>query len=412
MKRQDDIIIVGAGIAGLTLGLLLTRSGAGYRITILDRRRGIHPVLKPEILQPRGLEILSELGVLDALLQEPIQRCEAFNFYRMGGSLLCRTDYRVLRHPYPYTVIAFPHITQKVLLERLREYENVEIHWGTEVQDLIRSGDQVVGVRAVTHGQDQEFLASVVVGTDGKQSKVRQLMGVPYQVHQYPDAFIAMPIERPKEFGSEGRYYLGRRSILGLFPASVTALCAVYMVPYPYLTSLPMQDLNRLKEAIRRIDPVVGESLKSVTSWDQVDRFVCMRVKAHRWVADGAALLGDAAHAVFPHVAQGSTQAMEDARVLTQVLDTCFQHGDFTAQALSPYEQARSAPVARLQRLADEYVWLWNTGNPILTRLRDRIFTHIGRNERLMYKTIANEAGLRAEPLTWRERMQALAGVW
>lgn len=411
MRSRNDIIIVGAGIAGLALGLLLARSGRGYRITILDRRQEIGPVLKPEILQPRGLEILSELGVLNALLQEPIQRCDAFNFYQIGGRQLCRANYQVLRHPYPYALIAYPHITQKVLLERLQECEGVEVQWDTEVQQLLYDGTRVIGVCAASGGKRQAIRASVVVGADGKYSRVRQLLGIPAQLHCYSDAFLSLHLDRPQEFGLEVRYYLGRRCILGLFPVSANHFCALYMVPHDYLTSLPLQDLVGLRTAIQKIDPIVSGALKAVTCWEQVGRFPCLRVKADRWVADGAALLGDAVHAVFPHVAQGSTQAIEDAHVLAQVLDTCFQQGDFRAQALAPYERDRRAPVARLQRLADEYVWLWNTGNPILAWLRDRIFANIGRNARLMYKTVANEAGLQAEPLTWWERMQAIAGV-
>ena len=73
-------------------------------------------------------------------------------------------------------------------------------------------------------------------------------------------------------------------------------------------------------------------------------------------------------------------------------------------------EKARVIPVAKLQKLADEYVWLWNAGNPILCHLRDRIFSNMDKNRHLMYKTIANEAGLQSEPLTVYERLKAIVG--
>lgn len=55
----------------------------------------------------------------------------------------------------------------------------------------------------------------------------------------------------------------------------------------------------------------------------------CFRVRCRRWVTDGAALIGDAAHAMNPHVAQGRNTAMEDGIVLAEVLEECFRKGDF-----------------------------------------------------------------------------------
>ncbi|MDC4226010.1 MAG: FAD-dependent monooxygenase [Candidatus Manganitrophus sp.] len=60
----------------------------------------------------------------------------------------------------------------------------------------------------------------------------------------------------------------------------------------------------------------------------------CFRVQeCRRWVTEGAALIGDAAHAMNPHVAQGRNTAMEDGLVLAEVLEECFRKGDFSAEA-------------------------------------------------------------------------------
>ena len=134
-----------------------------------------------------------------------------------------------------------------------------------------------------------------------------------------------------------------------------------------------------------------------------------MRVRTAKWVVDGAALLGDAAHACHPHVAQGTFQAMADGKVLAEVLDTsCFGRGDFSARALSPYEETRRPVIERVQRVADEYVWLWETGNPLVAWLRDRIFRNIGDRPHLLQRVAATEAGIDSSPLTFVERLQAL----
>jgi hypothetical protein len=51
-----------------------------------------------------------------------------------------------------------------------------------------------------------------------------------------------------------------------------------------------------------------------------------------------------------------------------------------------------------LQRLADEQVLFWNTGNPLLAFLRDRSFRTLDRNSRLRYRVLSTTAGLRSQP--------------
>ena len=51
-----------------------------------------------------------------------------------------------------------------------------------------------------------------------------------------------------------------------------------------------------------------------------------------------------------------------------------------------------------LQRLADEQVMWWNTGNPVLALLRDRVFRTLDRNARLRYRVLSTTAGLRTSP--------------
>jgi hypothetical protein len=48
-----------------------------------------------------------------------------------------------------------------------------------------------------------------------------------------------------------------------------------------------------------------------------------------------------------------------------------------------------------LQRLADQQVFYWNTGNPLVAFLRDRVFQTLDRNERLRYQVLSTTAGLR-----------------
>jgi 6-methylpretetramide 4-monooxygenase len=115
-------------------------------------------------------------------------------------------------------------------------------------------------------------------------------------------------------------------------------------------------------------------------------------------VADGAVLIGDAAHAMNPHASQGRMQAMVDAMTLADLLPECLKVNDYSAARLKRYEELRRPHVAMLQKLADEQVLFWNTANPIIGFLRDRVFSTLDRNARLRYRVLSTTAGFRKDP--------------
>lgn len=406
---SSDVLIIGAGVGGLSLALRL--ASKGYRVRILQQQEP-SPAFRPEVVQPAALQAFAELGLLERLKAKRVARVERFHFSQIQGKPLCRVDYRILDHPYPYALIALPGQTRRVLLGRLRAHSKVHIHWGARFTSVLRRGAQVIGAMAVEGDQEREFHALVTVGADGSHSRLREALGLTCRVRRYPNAFLGWLVDRPaglaRVFDHQVGYYLGRGEILGIFPCAPATLCLLYMVPADDARGMPEQRLDALKSRIASIEPRLRDSLASLTAWEQVSRLIPVQVRAAQWVTEGAALLGDAAHACHPHVAQGSFQAMEDGKVLATVLETCFERGKFSARELAPYEQARRPAVERLQHVANEYVWLWETKNPVLVRLRDRIFRNVGDRPELLYKVAATEAGIDSRPLTFRERLQAL----
>jgi len=122
------------------------------------------------------------------------------------------------------------------------------------------------------------------------------------------------------------------------------------------------------------------------------------RTRARTWVTNGAVLIGDAAHGMNPHASQGRMQAMVDATVLADLIPSCLAEDNFGESRLKVYEQQRRPKVEMLQRLADEEAFVWNTGNPVLAWLRNRVFFTIDKNQRLKYQVLTATAGLRETP--------------
>ena len=83
---------------------------------------------------------------------------------------------------------------------------------------------------------------------------------------------------------------------------------------------------------------------------------------------------------------------------LAEMIPSCLADGDCSASRLRNYETTRRQHVSMLQRLADQQVFFWNTGNPLIAWLRDRVFQTLDRNPRLRYQVLTTTAGLRQRP--------------
>ncbi len=407
MKLSCDIVIVGAGAGGLLLALAL--EGKGYSIVIVEQHPGpMKSSRRGELLQPCGIKILDRFGLLGLICSGGAHETHQFHFLRIGGPRLSSMDYQQLPPPYNYALITQPHIVQAVILDRLAHVRQIEILWGTVFASLRWDGPHIRGIRAVRGAEEIEIEAPLVIGADGVESMVRKAIGIPYQKHSYRDSYFTMLLDRPSGFDRDARFYVGRRQILGLFPVSGEKLYLFYMIPDVAVQDYQRRSLEDLKNALIAIDLILRNPLKGLASWEQVALMPCYLVTAQTWVKDGVVLLGDAVHAMNPHMAQGRNQAMEDVMALAPVIESCFKRTDFSKDALLHYEQVRKPATLILQKMGDELTWLWNTGNPLLAWLRDRILKNIGQNPRLRRKTLSTVSGLAAQPFNLLDRLIAL----
>ncbi|HYM38057.1 MAG TPA: FAD-dependent monooxygenase [Nitrospiraceae bacterium] len=395
MTERTDVVIVGAGGGGAVLGLALAQKG--IKNIVLEQAPGPPAGLRGEILQPNGQQILDQLGVLKKLPADATRSVRHFHFCKVGGERLSTVDYGTLPPPYNRAIVTLPNVAHHVILEALGKAAPGSLRYGSTFKGLQREGGRVVGVDAERGGQAAAISAKLVVGADGAFSKVREALSIPTKLHLYREGYLIAILDSPDGL-DEGRYFVGRGKILGLFPAAGNKVYLFDMIPAGSMEQVKAQGIEaRVKKWIR-IDPSLEKTFRTLTDWKQTAYMPTGRVKTSTWVADGATLIGDAAHAMNPHASQGRMQAMADAMALADLIPKCLEKGDVSAATLGQFERRRRPQVEMLQRLADEQVIFWNASNPVLTFLRDRVFRTIGRNRRLSYKVLETTAGLRETP--------------
>ncbi len=405
MDIQTDVVIVGAGGGGGILGLLLAHKG--IKTLVLEKSPGPPTGLRGEILQPNGQQILDALHLLDNLPKEAVNPVRYFHFRQIGGKRLCTIDYDLLPKPYNRALVTLPNIVHHTVLEELEKQNPGGVWYDTSFTSLVQEGNTVKGVEADTHGKPVRISAKVVVGADGPFSRVREKLGIATQLHRYKESYLISILPCPEQL-EESQYFLGEKEILGIFPAAGHQVYVFFMIATDALQAVKQQGVEFLQRKWQAIYPDLGQTFKGLETWEQTAYMGTGRARAKTWVADGAVLIGDAAHGMNPHASQGRMQAMVDAVALADVLTTCFAQDTYSADALKVFENQRRPQVEMLQRLADEEVLFWNTANPLLAWLRNRVFSTIDHNLRLQYQVLTATAGLRkTPPFGMIDRLQA-----
>ncbi len=411
--ERTDVVVVGAGGGGAVLGLALAQQGIDA--LVLEQAPGPPGGVRGEILQPNGQEVMARLGLLNKLPAEAVRPLHRFNFYRAAqgednAERLCTVDYRELPPPFNQALVTLPNAVHHVILAALEARAPGRLRYGTTFRQLLREGSRVVGVEADQDGRALTVQAKLVVGADGALSKVREALGVRTRLHLYPDGYLIALLDDPggPQRIEEARYFVGRRTILGMFPAGGAKLYLFYLIPAGSMAQVKAAGLAALRKQWVTIAPSLQNCVQSLVDWNQTAYMPTGRVRTKTWVADGAVLIGDAAHAMNPHASQGRMQAMVDAMTLAELIPSWLERGDCSAQALAAFEQRRRPQVEMLQRNADEQVFFWNTGNPLLAWLRDRVFRTLDRNTRLRYRVLETTAGLRrTKPFGLLDRLMA-----
>src|SRR5438105_13887049 len=168
---QTTCCVAGGGPAGIMAGFLLAR--AGVKTVVLERHRDFFRDFRGDTIHPSTLQIMHELGLLEAFLKLPHQKVQSLR------GLVGNTEIQLADFSHLPTVCKFIALMPQwdflnFLAEQGRRYPGFDLHLETEATDLIVEDDRVIGLRAEGPGGPLEIRADLVVGADGRQSTVRE----------------------------------------------------------------------------------------------------------------------------------------------------------------------------------------------------------------------------------------------
>jgi salicylate hydroxylase len=342
------IAVIGAGIGGLSAAVSLRR--AGFAIDVYEQATELTEVGGGINMGPNATRVLRRLGLAEGLDRNGVCPAEIWARRWQDG----RTLQRAPLNPLCEELFGAPHMTihRRDLLAVIAAALPAEnIHLGCRLVGLETDGDRA----EARFANGMRIAADVLVGADGIHSTVREaLFGAEEPRFAGCVAYRGLvPVERIADLGLP----LGSQSWLGpgahLVHYFVSGGRLLNFVGWTEHDSWNREDwtdratIERALTAFEGWHPQVGRIIAAADTcfiWALFDRD-----PLPRWSVGPVTLLGDACHPMYPFMAQGAAQAIEDGAALAACLAA---NAADPAAALLRYERLRLPRVTRLQQMS------------------------------------------------------------
>ncbi|WP_027057542.1 FAD-dependent monooxygenase [Mesorhizobium loti] len=375
-KRSRQVIIAGAGVAGLTAALAFAERG--YAVQVYEQAQRLEAVGAGLQLSPNATRILRQLGVLDRLLPaavrpEAVVLKDARTLRQLARVPLGQAGESRWGAPY---LVAHRADLQSALMARVAEMPDIRLTLGGRVEK-IATGSHGVTATVVIGGKTAEEQGSLLVGADGVWSLVRALVD---------SKRMASPRSR---FSGElaWRATVAADSSAGPAFAAIGAVDCVttflhpgfHMVAYPVSKGDAFNlvaftkgeriadgwsghaDPSILAAAMRGTAPGLVKLVELAGPWLTWPLHTVEQTQP--WTtSNGIVLIGDAAHAMTPFAAQGAAMAIEDAAMLANIM------ADFPTdpmESLRIWENLRRPRIAKVARRGAVNRLAWHAAGPV-----------------------------------------------
>ena len=322
MPAVRNVLVAGGGAAGAATAILLAEGGVS--VELIDIKPDISALGSGITLQGNALRVLRSLGVWEQI------RDQGYAFDTLGlrapdpnGTLIVELDdIRTGGPDLPATLGMYRPTLAKIMLERAAAV-GVKIRFGTTYTSLDQeSPDRDEGGVAVTFADGSAGRYDLVIGADGIRSWTRRMLGINLETVGTGMGIWRAFTARPASVTRTDLFYGGPSYIAGYCPTGEDTLYAYVVEDAQDRSTLsPEQSLGVMRSLSEAYHGPWDDIRATLTDPSRVNyTWFESHVLDAPWHRGRVVLIGDAAHACPPTLAQGAAQALEDASVLAELL--------------------------------------------------------------------------------------------
>ena len=371
---QQQVIIVGGGMVGLSLALMLAKSNIAVKLLEAVK----YPNYDDENVAPyhssfdarntalsrRSVQIYQKLGLWQALQQHatPILQVHITEQGSFGKARLVAEQEKVE---------SFGQVIEnawlgRVLLTQVQKEKNIELIDGVKVTSLTQTENEA-NIEAERDGEKLSLNAKLVIAADGRDSFCRKALGVGASVHDYDQVAIVTTVQTSKPHDHVG---FERFSHLG--PLALLPLPGEYRrsVVWPVKKGTEDEWLGDENDQhfLDALQETYGDRAGKFEKTGKRFCFPLSQVLAEKQAVGRVVLMGNAAHTIHPVAGQGFNLCMRDAYVLVRYLTEQLAKSEDIGEPsmLLDYEKSRLTDQQRVIKFCDSVVRGFSNQNPIL----------------------------------------------
>ena len=326
-------------------GLLLAR--AGVETLVLEKHGDFLRDFRGDTVHPSTLELMHELGVLEAFLALPHQEIREIGG-DIDGTRVMVADFSHLPTRCKFVALMPQWDFLDFLADEARRYPTFRLLMNAEVTDLVRTNERVTGLRARTDDGEIEVGALLTIGADGRTSVVRDRAGLTVETLGAPIDVLWLRLPRRETDRAETLGVIRSGRIFVMLNRGDYWQCG-FVIPKGGAADLRARGLDAFRQEIAAMVPFLGDRVAEIRDWDDAKLLTVTVDRLRRWHLPGLLCIGDAAHAMSPIGGVGINLAIQDAVAAANLLYRPLLDGSVSSVDLEAVQRRRLLPTRLTQ---------------------------------------------------------------